>query len=182
LYRLWSPLYDLSLKLDPGYAAGVQRMVDAVVFSDSTVLDIGCGTGIATIPAAKRANRAIAVDPSSEMLSKLRKKMRRQWITNVELLQGFFPEALASTAVFDVVISSFAIVHIERDTRKGLYQAVFNHLRRNGCIGTFGARGVIAAAFETREEILHSLGAAGFENVEVTDISDIYRIITAVKK
>jgi len=39
LYKLWSPLYDLSLKLDPGYA---------VVQDEDTVLDIGCDTGLAT--------------------------------------------------------------------------------------------------------------------------------------
>lgn len=182
LYRLWSPLYDLSLKLDSGYAAGIRQMVDAVVRDNDTVLDIGCGTGLATIYAANRARRVTGIDPSSEMLAKLRGKIEKQQIANIELIPGFFPDALAATAVFNTAISSFAIVHIPKDGRLAIYQAIYNCLQGNGRLGTFSAQGEIAPAFETKNEVQQNLESAGFEAIQLTDVHDIYRVVTAVKK
>ncbi len=181
LYKLWSPFYDLSLKLDPGYAAGIRAMVDTIVRNDDVVLDIGCGTGLATVYAANRARHVTSIDPSAEMLAKLRRKIDNQQITNIELILGFFPDALAAAAAFDAVISSFAIVHIPRDGRQALYQSIYNCLKGNGHLGTFSAQGEIAAAFETKDEIYCNLEAAGFRQIQVTDMFDIYRIVTAVK-
>ena len=117
LYRLWAPLYDLSLRIDPGYAAGIRRMADSVVEDNDTVLDIGCGTGLATIYAAQYAKRVVGIDPSSEMLVILRLKIDSQQVTNIDLIEGFFPDALVSSALYDVGLSSFAIVQIEKDKR-----------------------------------------------------------------
>lgn len=182
LYKLWSPFYDLSLKLDPGYVAGIRQMITAVVQDDDMVLDIGCGTGLVTIYAAKRAQRVTSIDPSAEMLAKLRRKIDKQQITNIDLIPGFFPDALASTMTFDAVISSFAIVHIPRGGRQAVYQAIYNCLRGNGRLGTFSAQGEIAPAFEMKEEVRQNLEVVGFHEIQITDVHDIYRVVTAVKK
>lgn len=182
LYRLWAPLYDISLRIDPGYTAGIRRMVDAVVEDNDTVLDIGCGTGLATILAAHYAKRVVGIDPGSEMLAKLRLKIDSQQVTHIDLIEGFFPDALASTALYDVVISSFALVHIERDKRGGVYKAIFNHLKSGGRISTFSAQGEIASAFETKAEVSQNLGGAGFQQIQITDFCDIYRVAAAVKQ
>ena len=135
LYRLWAPLYELSLRIDPGYAAGIRRMVDSVVQSNDTVLDIGCGTGLATIYAAHDAERVVGIDPSLEMLARLRFKIDSQKVADIDLVEGSFSGALGCATLYDVVVSSFAIVHFERDRRGAFYREAYKHLVDGGRAG-----------------------------------------------
>lgn len=48
-------------------------------------------------------------------------------------------------------------------------------------MGLFSAQGEIAATFETKDEIIKNLQAAGFQKIKIDDVSDIYRITTAEK-
>ena len=180
-YRLWARCYDFSVRLDPAYSRELKRMVESVVKEGDVVLDIGCGTGLGTVHAAGIAAKVVGIDLSPDMTNRLRKLIHRRGIGNIEVIVGSFPESLPAEAVFDCIISSFAIVHFPVGQRRDIYDHVFRHLVDNGRAGLFTARGEIASTFETREEITNNLKSVGFGEVEIADVADIYRIVTAAK-
>jgi ubiquinone/menaquinone biosynthesis C-methylase UbiE len=180
-YRLWAPIYDLTVRLDPAYPGSLKRMVASVVRPGDTTLDVGSGTGLGTSAAASIAARVVAIDPSKEMAARLYKKIRIRNLENVEVRQGYFPDALLHGESFDSVISSFMLAHLERDERARAIIAMFRCLNAGGRLGLFSAQGEIAPTFQTRNEVEEHLSAAGFAKSEVRDVSDIYRITTATK-
>ena len=180
-YRLWSFCYDFSVGLDPAYRRELKRMVNSVVNAGDIVLDIGCGTGLGTIHAARAASKVVGIDISPHMIGRLRRNAARKGIDNIEVVLGGFPAALAAKPAFDSAISSFAIVHFPAVRRREVYENVFRRLVNGGRVGLFSARGEVAAAFETRDEITGNLEAAGFQRVDVADVADIYRIVRAEK-
>jgi cyclopropane fatty-acyl-phospholipid synthase-like methyltransferase len=180
-YRLWAPIYDLSVCLDPAYPHSLKRMVASVVRPGDTSLAVGSGTGLGTAYAASIAARVVAIDPSKEMAARLYKKIRTGKLENVEVRQGYFPDALLPGEFFDSVISSFMLAHLKRDERACAIIAMFHCLKRGGRLGLFSAQGEIAPTFQTRNEVEEHLSAAGFAKPEVTDVSDIYRITTATR-
>ena len=180
-YKLWAPIYEASVRLDPGYMRGLRRMVSLAVRSGDRTLDVGSGTGLSTLLAASVAAQVVAVDPSAEMSAKLRKKVRVRQIDNIEIRQSFFPDALMPGETFDSVISSFMLAHLDRPERERAMAAIFHCLEPGGRVGLFAAQGEIASTFQTRDEIEGCLAAAGFESWEVRDLFDIYRIVVATR-
>ena len=180
-YRLWALYYDLSVGLDPAFRGGMKQMISAVVRPGNRVLDIGCGTGISSFYAAEIGAEITGIDISAEMLTKLKKKIARRKTQNIELVHGSFPEALPDDAMFDCIISSFAIVHFTPEQRKDVYRQIYARLEDGGRLGLFAAQGEVAPSFETTKELRGNLAETGFSNIEIKDVSDIYRIVTARK-
>jgi len=79
------------------------RVRDAVT-KDSTVLDVGAGTGRHTLALAPLVRRVTAVDPSQAMLDLLRDDLAEQRITNVDVVQDEWMQAQVEPA--DAVICS----------------------------------------------------------------------------
>ncbi|MCK5130232.1 MAG: class I SAM-dependent methyltransferase [Clostridiales bacterium] len=178
-YKLWSKMYDFSIKLDPAYYRQLTNMIKQVVSPSDHVLDIGCGTGLATIYSAQIAKKVTGVDMSSDMLLRLRKKTKAKKIDNIELIEGKYPDDI--TLEYDSIISSFALVHFSKEMRPLIYESMYENLKENGRIGLFSAQGEIAHAFETKIEIDENLKNSGFHNIVIQDVSDIYRIVIAEK-
>jgi cyclopropane fatty-acyl-phospholipid synthase-like methyltransferase len=178
-YRLWSKIYDLSVRIDPAYVRQLKRMIDLTVRPGENILDIGCGTGLGINYASAIAGTVTGVDISRDMIARLKKKIIRKNIKNVTLINGPYPESVDH--VYDTVISSFAIVHFSKDRRPYIYKKIFENLVPGGKIGLFSAQGEIAPAFETKDEIYENLKANHFKNIMIQDVSDIYRIVTAQK-
>ncbi len=59
---------------------------------DSTVLDIGAGTGAWSALLARKAKRVTAVEPSAAMIEVMRGDLAAQSIANVAIVQGAWPE------------------------------------------------------------------------------------------
>jgi cyclopropane fatty-acyl-phospholipid synthase-like methyltransferase len=156
-------------------------MIDAVVAPDNVTLDIGCGTGLSTIYAAKIAGKVVGIDPSADMLNKLKKKIKKHQITNIDIREGFFPEAVKEGEKFQSIKSSFMLAHLNKKQRASVIKNIFNHLESNGKIGLFSAQGEVASTFQTKEEIENNLTSIGFRDIVIQDIDDIYRISTAIK-
>ncbi|MDY7076712.1 MAG: methyltransferase domain-containing protein [Chloroflexota bacterium] len=60
---------------------------------DSTVLDIGAGTGAWTVLMARHARHVTAVEPSGAMVEVMEENLVAAGITNVEIVQQKWPEA-----------------------------------------------------------------------------------------
>lgn len=98
-------------KEDADAAAEVELLSRLLPERDSTIIDLGAGTGQFAIAAASRWSRVIAVDPSPVMLAALRRKVddSRAPITVAE--GGYLTfEHPAGTA--DLVYSRYALHHL----------------------------------------------------------------------
>ncbi len=178
-YKAWSYCYNFSVSLDSAFGREMKTMIGLAVKPGDTTLDIGCGTGISTFYASEIADKVIGIDLSADMIRKLEQKISRRKLVNIEVITGSFPEALPESIQFDSIISSFAIVHFTLKQRESLYKQIYNLLLSGGRLGLFSAQGEIASSFETKNEIVSNLELAGFNNIEIDDVSDIYRIVTA---
>jgi 2-polyprenyl-3-methyl-5-hydroxy-6-metoxy-1,4-benzoquinol methylase len=60
--------------------------------ADSTVLDIGAGTGAWSVLFSARAKRVTAVEPSNAMIAVMRESLALEQISNVSVVQGSWPD------------------------------------------------------------------------------------------
>jgi SAM-dependent methyltransferase len=84
--------------------------VRAATTSDSTVLDVGAGTGRHTLALAPHVRRVTAVDPSQAMLGLLREDIAQQGLANVDVVEGEWLQATVAPA--DAVICSHVLYPI----------------------------------------------------------------------
>jgi 2-polyprenyl-3-methyl-5-hydroxy-6-metoxy-1,4-benzoquinol methylase len=71
------------------------------------VLDLGCGTGLLTIPLAKIAKSVTALDISTEMLHRLRAKAEISNLHNIKYVNSSWQDAFAANQIesHDVIVS-----------------------------------------------------------------------------
>lgn len=113
--------------------AGVSNIsMTAVIPVGSTVLDLGCGSGLDSIIAARRAGesgRVISVDFSDDMLSRARAGATEAAIGNIDFRQGDAERIPAEDASVDVaIVNGIFNLNPSRDR-------IFNelaHLMRHG--------------------------------------------------
>lgn len=93
--------------MDPVKTLGI-----ANVRPGQTILEVGCGTGFFTIPAAQivgEEGRIIALDASSDYLKTVAKKVRKAELTNIEIIQrdaldtGLKSESVDLVLLFGVI-------------------------------------------------------------------------------
>lgn len=82
------------------------------------VVDLGAGTGLVTIPAARLAARVIAVDYSEMMLRRLRARTREVSLVNVECVQADLRRLPIRDESVDVVMSSYAFHHLSHEAKE----------------------------------------------------------------
>jgi len=105
-----------------GLAGFVERRVAAVndlllarsgVTAGETVLEIGCGTGAATIPFAEAvgpSGRVVGVDLSEPMLEDARKRVAESGLSNIALLQADAQVHPFEPGQFDLITSRFGVM------------------------------------------------------------------------
>ncbi len=94
LFAQWGPVVAAAA----GVAAGAR------------VLDVGCGTGAATVTAAAlagRDGRVVGLDPNPEMLTVARRKPGIEWV------EGRAEKLPFGDAEFDAVVSQFAMMFFD---------------------------------------------------------------------
>jgi len=74
------------------------------------VLDVGCGTGNQSMPAARRGARVTGVDLAPNLLEQAREKAHQEKLA-IELIEGDAEELPFGDGEFDVVVCRFAIHH-----------------------------------------------------------------------
>lgn len=77
------------------------------------VLDVGCGTGNQSIPAAKTGAGVTGVDIATNLLEQARERARRENLT-VDFREGDAEDLPFSDGVFDVVLSMFGAMFAPR--------------------------------------------------------------------
>jgi ubiquinone/menaquinone biosynthesis C-methylase UbiE len=99
---------------------------------DAVVVDMGCGTGLVTLPAAPLCRSVIGLDASATMLERLSEHARRAGVTNISLIHGDMRRVPLADASVDVVVSCYAFHHLSDDGKELAAAEAFRVLRPGG--------------------------------------------------
>jgi ubiquinone/menaquinone biosynthesis C-methylase UbiE len=147
------------------------------------VLDLGCGTGTATLEIASRlegTGRVVGLDLSERMLGEAERKLAELEYANVEFVLGNAGD-LSYESCFDYVLSTNAFHHF--GDKAGVFSQVWRSLKPGGCFlvqdicddfilmkvvdlaGKIGERAHVGST--TSLGLRELLASAGFVDVEV---------------
>jgi len=82
-----------------------------VLVEGATVLDVGCGGGVAAFALTPPATRVIGVDHQPEMLTMFRANAAARGV-DVETVEGFWPEVALRTPVADVATAHHVVYNV----------------------------------------------------------------------
>jgi tRNA (cmo5U34)-methyltransferase len=102
--------------------AGERALAELLPAGATSVLDLGCGDGrlaALVLGACPSIERAVAVDASPPMLAAARERFAGD--QRVAVLEGDLNEPVDAYGTFDVVVSGFAIHHVEHDRKRSLF-------------------------------------------------------------
>lgn len=102
-YHSVRPGYPAQLYLDIRELCGIGK--------ESRLLEIGAGSGIATVEIAKLGGRVVAIEPGSHLAAIARKQTSK--FSNVEILEGTF-ESFESSDRFDAILAFTAYHWIDQ--------------------------------------------------------------------
>lgn len=136
---------------------------DVVTYADlktkDQILEVGCGTGQATVGFAKRGFPILAIDPGPEMLRAAREGLAD--FENVELLETTFEAWPADQAGFRLIIAAQSWHWVSPEMR---FSKAAEVLQRGGSLAVFGhvPVGIPAPLLERFKEIyLRQIGKWG---------------------
>jgi 2-polyprenyl-3-methyl-5-hydroxy-6-metoxy-1,4-benzoquinol methylase len=149
-----------------------------------TAMEYGCGTGLLSFPLKDRFSKITLIDNSPGMLDVLREKIKRDNVTNMDVLQIDLLEPTADIAMsFSVIYCSMVLHHIG-DVRKIL--AIWHSLlNRPGylCVadldsdnGLFHGKGFKGHNGFDRNDLKKSAIEAGFANVRFKTVYEIRKV------
>lgn len=97
---------------------------------EMVLADLGCGTGFFSIPAARRVKKVFALDIQQEMLDILRDKIKKEKITNIEVILS----GESSIPVSDISVDILLIVNVfhELEDKSSILKEVKRVLKMNG--------------------------------------------------
>lgn len=121
----------------PHRVEGESVLLEQVPDGTRRVLDLGTGDGrlLALLKRDRPEIVGVGVDFSGVMLDAARKRFAGD--ERVELVQHDLSGPLPALGRFDVVISSFAIHHLDHDRKRSLYGEVFDLLQPGGVFANF---------------------------------------------
>ncbi len=180
-YALLAPIYDRTFLMLPGYRDSATDLIARLgVQGGQSIMDVGCGTGLLTLPLAERGGRVVALDLSPAMLQKLSAQVADRGLV-VDTREGSALNLPAAKDVFAHVTTAFMLLYLTQGEKQQALTEMRRVLIPGGRLGCLSSRGEISDVFLTRagwQELLHG---AGFVRVQITDCYDIFRLITAEK-
>lgn len=141
----------------PPRIAGEEVLRDVLPETPRSVLDLGCGDGRLTalaLEARPSIERALAVDVSDPMIERARARFRGDERVVVESFD--MNDSIASLGGFDLVLSGFAVHHLENGRKGELLAEVSAQLRGNGLFANLDV--VASATPELHSEFLRAIG------------------------
>ena len=155
---------DLVVELDPGMAFGTgdhettnmcMKALEEYVTKDSVVFDVGCGSGILAIAAAKLgAKKAVGVDLDPVAVESAKENVSYNNLDNIEILYGNLVDVIEGKA--DVVVANILaeiICILTEDVKRVL---------KDG--GVFITSGII---HDRVDMVVNKMEASGFEVIQV---------------
>ena len=180
-YALLAPVYDFTFLNMPGYRPAARELVARMeADAGDAALDVGCGTGVLTMPLAKRAGRTVGLDLSPAMLKKLAGKAARQGIA-LELREGSALSLPFDDGTFTLVTTAFMFLYLTWEEKERAMAEMYRVLAPGGRLGCLSSRGEIADIFLTGQAWQTLLCSAGFTDVQVEDRYDVFRLVTGRK-
>ena len=107
-----APLYASAPAIADAALPGLLVRASRVGATDA-VLDVACGPGVVTCVFAASARSAVGLDLVDAMLERARSRAREAGLTNVAFVSGDAKMLPFATGTFDVVVSRFAVHHLE---------------------------------------------------------------------
>jgi len=176
-YNTICSLYDwLFLVRVYGYVHAARRLVDELVQEDDVVADLGCGTGLVAHLAARRAKEVIGVDQAKGMLSRAKRKGRH--LTNVQYVLADC-RSLPLQGPFDAILSSFMLVILREHERWLVIRDAYRLLRPGGRLGLLGSQDRLSREWYTASGWRALLREAGFQEINIIDLNEVFRIVSA---
>jgi tRNA (cmo5U34)-methyltransferase len=122
-----------------------------------SLLDLGCGDGrlaALALEARPSLHRVLAVDSSAPMLERARRTVAGD--RRVTVLQWDMVRPIESLGSFDVILSGFAIHHLDHRRKQTLFAEVARQLRPGGLFANLEV--VASATAELHAEFLGLIG------------------------
>jgi SAM-dependent methyltransferase len=139
LFRLIAPVMESPLRrrfLDP-----VETLKAAGIQSGQEVVEVGCGTGFFTIPAAElvgREGHVYAIDPHPLAIEQVASKVRDAGLTNVRLIRTDATEAGLTSGSIDLALL-FGVIPSPTLPLDQLLPEMFRVLRSEGALAVWTA-------------------------------------------
>jgi tRNA (cmo5U34)-methyltransferase len=117
----------------PARIAGEGVLAEILPPTPSSLLDLGCGDGrLAGLVLAARPSltAVVAVDRSEPMLAAARARFAGD--ARVAVSSHDLVDPISALGSFDVVVSGFAIHHLEHERKQALFQEIASMLRPGG--------------------------------------------------
>ncbi|MBM4134298.1 MAG: methyltransferase domain-containing protein [Nitrospira sp.] len=126
-----------------------------------TVLDLGCGPGRLTVPAAQRvgpAGRVVSVDLQAGMLARAKEKARAADLSNIEFVQAGAGEGKLGRDRFDRAL--LVTVLGEIPDRPGALKEIFDALKPGGILSV--TETLFDPHYQSRQTVARLAAEVGF--------------------
>lgn len=141
----------------PARIAGEGVLREVLPRTPEAVLDLGCGDGrlaALVLEARSAVKRVLAVDRSPTMLERARERFQAE--PRVTVGQWDLADPIVPLGNFDVIVSGFAIHHLESHRKRDLFSEVAQQLRPDGLFANLEV--VASATPELHAEFLAAIG------------------------
>ena len=134
--RFWdrrSRIYDA--QVIPEYKGTYKKIVKRsahFLSQEDRILEIGCGTGNATIPLAGYVKKITAIDTSREMLDKAKEKMEKSGKSNIQFLKKDIMELEEKAGSYDAVAAYHVLLYMKNQDE--VLKKIHDFLKTEGII------------------------------------------------
>lgn len=153
-FNLWADQYDETVQVSEennlypfaGYKDILNTIFNEVMQSEnSSVLDIGFGTGVLTSKLYENGHQIHGIDFSSNMISIAKEKMPNAQLLEWDIANGLPAEIVGNK--YDAIVSTYTLHHLTDEEKVQFITKLLPLLKENGkiLIGDI--------AFETREKL-----------------------------
>lgn len=135
------------------------------------MLDLGTGDGrlLALLKLARPDAKGVATDFSLTMLDKARLRFADN--DEVSVIEHDLNDPVPDIGTFDLIVSSFAIHHVNDSRKKSLYQEIFNILEPGGVFCNL--EHVASPTEKLHEDFCHALGIEPSEEDPSNQCTDV---------